>query len=70
MATVDGISHMSLRGGLLSRLGYLNAGCGHNGVPGGLAPSKASPNGDSGAISVVSCSSTSPASGTPPALDV
>ena len=61
---------MSLRGGLLSRLGYLSAGCGDNGVPEGLAPSKATPNDDSGVTSVVSCSSTSPASGTPPASDV
>ena len=34
------------------------------------APSEASPNDDSGVTSVVSCSSTSPASGTYPALDV
>ena len=34
------------------------------------APSKASPNDDSGVTSVVSCSSTSPASGTYPASDV
>ena len=61
---------MSLRGGLLSRLGYLSAGCGGNGVPEGLAPSKASPNDDSGVTSAVSCSSTSPASGTPPTSDV
>ena len=43
---------MSLRGGLLSRLGYLSVGCGDNGVPEGLAPSKASPNDDSGVTSV------------------
>ena len=61
---------MSLRGGLLSRLGYLSAGCGDNGVPEGLAPSKASPTVDSGVTSVVPCSSTSPASGTPPAWGV
>ena len=61
---------MSLRGGLLSRLGYLSAGCGDNGVTEGLPPSKASPNDDSGVTSVVSCSPTSPASGTPHASDV
>ena len=62
--------HMSLGLGLLSRLGFLSAGCGDYGVPEGLALSKASPNDDSGVTSVVSCSSTSPASGTPPASDV
>ena len=61
---------MSLRGGLFSRLGYLSAGCGDNGVPEGMAPSKASTNDDSGVTSVVSCSPTSPASGTPRASDV
>ena len=61
---------MSLRGGLLSRLGYLNAGWGDNGAPEGPAPSKASPNDDSGVTSVVSRSSTSPAFGTPPASGV
>ena len=60
---------MSLRGGLLSQLGDVSAGCGDNGVPEGLAPSKASSKDDSGVTSVVSCSSTSPASGTPPASD-
>ena len=61
---------MSLRGGLLSRLGYLSAGCGDNGVPEGLVPSEASPNDYSGVTSAVSCCSTSPASRTPPASDV
>ena len=61
---------MSLRGGLLSRLGYLVSACGDNGVPVGLAPSKASSNDDSGVTSVVSCSSTSTASGTPPVSDI
>ena len=61
---------MSLRGGLLCRLGYLSARCRENGVPEGLAPSKASPSDDSGVTSVVSCSSTSPASGPPPASDI
>ena len=62
--------HMCLRGGLLSRLGYLSAGCVDYGVPEGLALSKVSPNDDSGVTSVVSCSSRSPASGTPSASDV
>ena len=61
---------MNLRGGLLSRLGYLGSARGDNGVPVGLAPSKASPNDDSGVTSVVSCSSTSPASGTSPVSDI
>ena len=64
------ISHTSLHDGLLSRLWYLSAGCGDNGVPKGTCSLKASPTDDSGVTSVVSCSSTSPASETPPALDV
>ena len=62
-------SHMSLHGGFLSWLGYLGAGCCGNSASEELAPSKVSPNNDYGDTSVVSCSSTSPASGTPPASD-
>ena len=63
-------SHMSLHGGFLSWLGYLGAGCCGNGASEELAPSKVLPNNDYGDTLVVSCSSTSPAPGTPPALDV
>ena len=64
------ISHTSLRGKRLSRLGNLGAGCGGDGASEELVPSKVSPNDDSCVASVASCSSTSPAYGTPSASDL